>query len=106
MKSKVFAALLACLISAPTVAESKENTPALRELVTCSPSKNITKLIAKVQEMDAEKRDVVDSILEEMGRDGLKIMGGAYNLMPVPKPKTLAKFAQCADDEEDENKEE
>ena len=33
-------------------------------------------------------------------------MGGAYNLMPVPKPKTLAKFAQCADDEEDENKEE
>ena len=106
MKSKVFAALLACLISAPTVAESKENTPALRELVTCSPSKNITKLIAKVQEMDVEKRDVVDSILEEMGGDGLKIVGGAYNLMPAPKPKTLAKFAQCADDEEDENKEE
>lgn len=265
MKSKVFAALLACLISAPTLAEGKDDTPALRELVTCSPSKNITKLIAKVQGMDAEKRDVVDSIfeakftvhdggslpkriflrdygveeaftlnpdgtivdfqkigsasetaemctedptrigtprggdglkfslnsdvvflenpgyhdltslnegltdgkshykkmvpapmrmivpkmtyvmidydnddtdiqfaamsgqtpmpglshelfcdnamikiedIEEMGGDGLKIMGGAYNLMPVPKPKTLAKFAQCADDEEDENKEE
>ena len=61
--------------------------------------------------MDAEKRDVVDSIFEakfteEMGGDGLKIMGGAYKLMPAPKPKTLAKFAQCADDEEDENKEE
>lgn len=38
--------------------------------------------------------------LEALGGDGLKVMGGPYNLTPVPGPKTLAKFAGCSDDEE------
>lgn len=43
--------------------------------------------------------------LEALGGDGLKVMGGAYNLTPVPGPKTLAKFTSCSDDNEsDENK--
>lgn len=40
--------------------------------------------------------------LEDLGADGLKVMGGAYNLTPVPGPKTLAKFAGCSDDEAEE----
>lgn len=39
--------------------------------------------------------------LEALGGDGLKVMGGAYNLTPVPGPKTLAKFMSCSDDEKD-----
>ena len=38
--------------------------------------------------------------LETLGADGLKVMGGPYKLAPVPDPKTLAKFASCAEDEE------
>ena len=38
--------------------------------------------------------------LETLGADGLKVMGGPYKLAPVPDPKTLAKFAGCAEDEE------
>jgi hypothetical protein len=38
---------------------------------------------------------------EVLGGDGLKVMGGPYNLTPVPGPKTLAKFAGCSDDEDD-----
>jgi len=37
--------------------------------------------------------------LEKLGADGLKIMGGAYKLTPVPGPKTLAKFTECSKDE-------
>ena len=37
--------------------------------------------------------------LEDMGADGLKVMGGTYKLMPTPSPKMLAKFARCSDDE-------
>jgi len=33
--------------------------------------------------------------LEALGADGFKVMGGAYNLTPVPGPKTLAKFTEC-----------
>ncbi|MEP3889506.1 MAG: hypothetical protein ABJN69_03505 [Hellea sp.] len=33
--------------------------------------------------------------MEALGADGLKVMGGAYNLTPVPGPKTLAKFTGC-----------
>lgn len=33
--------------------------------------------------------------LEELDADGLKIMGGAYNLTPVPGPKALARFVDC-----------
>lgn len=38
--------------------------------------------------------------LEAMGADGLKIMGGAYNLTPVPGPKALKRFVGCSKDEE------
>lgn len=38
--------------------------------------------------------------IEALGGDGLKVMGGSYNLTPVPGPKTLAKFAGCSEDEE------
>ena len=44
--------------------------------------------------------------IEALGADGLKVMGGPYNLTPVPGPKTLAKFVECSKDEEGENKEE
>ena len=37
--------------------------------------------------------------IEDLGGDGLKVMGGSYNLTPVPKPKTLAKFVSCSNDE-------
>lgn len=40
--------------------------------------------------------------LEALEADGLKIMGGAYNLTPVPGPKALAKFVDCGEDDEDE----
>lgn len=39
--------------------------------------------------------------LEALGADGLKIMGGAYNLTPVPGPKALAKFVDCEEDKEE-----
>ncbi len=41
--------------------------------------------------------------LKALGADGLQVTGGAYKLMPVPGPKTLAKFAGCADDEVEES---
>lgn len=44
--------------------------------------------------------------IEALGADGLKIMGGTYNLTPVPGPKTLARFAGCAEDEKNQDKEE
>ena len=40
--------------------------------------------------------------LEKLGADGLKIMGGAYNLTPVPGRKTLERFTECSEDEEGE----
>ncbi len=40
--------------------------------------------------------------LEEMGADGLKIIGGPYKLMPTPNAKMLAKFARCSDDDKGE----
>ena len=43
--------------------------------------------------------------IEDLGADGLKVMGGAYKLTPVPKPKTLAKFVTCSDDEGEEKEE-
>ena len=33
--------------------------------------------------------------MEALGADGLKVMGGAYKLTPVPGPKMLAKFTGC-----------
>ena len=42
--------------------------------------------------------------LEALGADGLKVMGGAYNLTPVPGVKALAKFTKCSEDEEGETK--
>ena len=44
--------------------------------------------------------------IEDLGGDGLKVMGGSYNLTPVPKPKTLAKFVGCSEDEDGETPEE
>jgi len=38
--------------------------------------------------------------LEQLGADGLKIMGGVYNLTPVPGPKALARFVDCGEDED------
>jgi len=38
--------------------------------------------------------------LEKLGADGLKIMGGAYNLTPVPGVKTLKRFTHCSKDTE------
>lgn len=40
--------------------------------------------------------------LEALEADGLKIMGGAYKLTPVPGPKALAKFVDCGEDKEGE----
>jgi len=40
--------------------------------------------------------------LEDLGADGLKVMGGAYKLSPVPGVKTLAKFSECSKDEDGE----
>ena len=40
--------------------------------------------------------------LEKLGADGLKIMGGAYNLTPVPGRKTLERFTECSKDEKSE----
>jgi len=44
--------------------------------------------------------------LEALGADGFKVMGGAYNLTPVPGVKTLSKFTSCSEDEDGEDKEE
>lgn len=41
--------------------------------------------------------------LEELGADGLKVMGGTYKLTPVPGVKTLARFTECSKDAEDES---
>ena len=38
--------------------------------------------------------------LEKLGADGLKVMGGSYNLTPVPGVKTLKRFTECSKDEE------
>ena len=38
--------------------------------------------------------------IEKLGADGLKIMGGDYNLTPVPGRKTLERFTECSKDEE------
>jgi len=38
--------------------------------------------------------------IEKLGGDGLKIMGGAYKLTPVPGRKTLERFTECSKDEE------
>lgn len=40
--------------------------------------------------------------IEDMGGDGLQVTGGAYMLLPVPNAKTLAKFAKCKDEENEE----
>jgi len=41
--------------------------------------------------------------LEKLGADGLKVMGGSYNLTPVPGVKTLKRFTECSKDEETED---
>jgi len=41
--------------------------------------------------------------LESLGADGLKVMGGSYNLTPVPGVKTLKRFTECSKDEETED---
>lgn len=38
--------------------------------------------------------------LEALGADGLKIMGGAYKLTPVPGPKALKRFVGCSKEDE------
>ena len=54
------ATLMGLLLSAPAFAE--DEAAELREAVTCFPSKNITKFVSKFQDMDADKRDVVDMV--------------------------------------------
>lgn len=44
--------------------------------------------------------------LEKLEAEGLKVMGGAYNLTPVPGVKTLERFAGCSEDENSEEKKE
>ena len=43
--------------------------------------------------------------LEALEADGLKIMGGAYKLTPVPGPKALAKFVDCGEEKDDKKAE-
>jgi len=40
--------------------------------------------------------------LEKLGADGLKVMGGSYNLTPVPGVKTLARFTECSKENDGE----
>lgn len=58
-------ALGALLMSTPAFAEDKEvEAPKLRELVSCFPAENITKMVAKFQSLGADKRDTVDMLFE------------------------------------------
>ena len=53
------------LISSPALAEDTETeAPKLRELINCFPAKDISKMVAKFQNLDADKRDTVDMLFE------------------------------------------
>ena len=52
------------LMSSAAYAQDKDDAPELRERVTCFPSKNFSKFVSKFQNLDADKRDVVDMVFD------------------------------------------
>lgn len=76
------------------------DTPKLRGETFCFPAKDVPKRVGELAEVKPERRNIVDVRLkprfiikdQDVWPDSLIIEGGAYDLQPVPSPKTLRRF--------------